>query len=455
MKRVGGLILVLWTVGCGGPGTIDPDGGMSTVDGSVPALDAGSVQADAGTVDAGSPDGGYTPPSACERAAQTRTADIALLDQLRSDVAAAQTTAELDALTIAFFAAVDAQGGAPLTAATGDRVAFIARAAPQTQYSVGGSFNGWMPGVDVLTRVGQSGVWAHERTLSRSTTYAYKMVDGSTWYEDRRARHVVWDGLNRQGPGEFNALVFAELQDSSKGRLVAWRGVRSTELNDARDVFVYVPAAYDHESCPVLPSLYFHDGNEALTRAPFTEAADQTYMAYPQDAALGIYVALPDQTVRMSQYSFGTSWSTGDQYVAFLVDDLLPKIEAAFRVCPGARDRGISGASLGGLISGYAAFERPEVWSYVGSQSGSYFWENDALVNRIQSEAKKPLRWYLDHGCPNDNCNINRTLAGVLTQKGYELEHIEEAGGAHDWAYWKQRLPRLLRYFREGRSGCQ
>lgn len=439
-------------VACGSvaPGVPDASVGQSD-DGGVASLpvDGGT---DAGALsDAGSPDAG-TP--GCDRPAQVRTADIALLDRFRSDVANATTGAQLQALTESFFADVATHGGTPLVSPGGTRVAFIARDAPQIQYSVGGTFNGWTAGVDVLSRVGQSNVYAVERTVPRDGPHAYKMVDGSTWYEDRRARHVVEDGIAREGPGEFNALVHPALGDASKGRLVAWRGVRSERLNDARDVFIYVPAAYDDPTCPTLPSLYFHDGNESLTRAPFRIPADQTYRAYPGEAAVLVFVALPAQDVRMSQYSFGGA-SKGDDYLAFLRDELRPRVEGGFRLCPGARDRGLAGASLGGLISGYGAFRYPEVWGYVGSQSGSYFWENDAMIQMVASSPRKPIRWYLDHGCPDDNCDENRALAAELTQKGYPLRHVEEQGGLHQWPYWQGRLPGLLLYFREGLQGCE
>jgi enterochelin esterase family protein len=426
------LLVVAGVVGCGAPGQGLDDAGQ---DGG---LDAGT---DAGTAED------------CTRAGQTKTAPLALLDALRADLAQASTPAERAALTDGFFARVAEAGGTPLASADGQRVAFVARDAPQTGYSVGGDFNGWTPGVDVLTRVGDSAVWALEKDLPRTQAYQYKMIDGSVWYEDRRARHVVWDGLDRNGPGEFNALVHPGLWDAGKGRLVAWRGVRSEALNDYRDVFVYVPAVYDHASCPRLPSLYFHDGNESLTRAPFTGPADSTYAAHPDEAALLVFVALPDQSVRMKQYTFGGD-NQGDTYLAFLADALRPQVEQALRTCPRAVDRGLSGASLGGLMSGYGAFQNPGVWGYVGSQSGSYFWESDAMLELVKSQAQKPLRWYLDHGCPGDNCDVNRRLKTELEAKGYPLRHVEQAEAKHEWTYWRDRLPGLLRYFREGRQGC-
>ncbi len=82
----------------------------------------------------------------------------------------------------------------------------------------------------------------------------------------------------------------------------------------------------------------------------------------PDESAVLTFVALSDQNVRMDEYTFGTQTALGDAYGDFLVSDLLPKVESNVRVCTSASARGISGASLGGLISTYLAFGRPDVW---------------------------------------------------------------------------------------------
>src|SRR5262249_11538641 len=153
--------------------------------------------------------------------------------------------------------------------------------------------------------------------------------------------------------------------------------------------------------CAVMPHIVFHDGNESLTRGDFAGVANQAGVSY----AL-VFVALASQNVRMDEYTFGTSTALGDQYGDFLVNDLEPILSASYRFCTKAR--GIAGASLGGLISTYLAFERSDVWGFVGSQSGSYFWNSGAMITRASQDPVVPVRFYLDTGCPdaNDNCTV-------------------------------------------------
>lgn len=401
------------------------------------------------------------------RAWETRTADIALLDRLRQDLATAEGA---DAFVERFLRDVAADGGTPLVSRDGsERVAFIARGEPLIGWSVAGDFNDWKSGQLELTALSGTSLYVVELKLTRSRSYGYKLYDGGAAREDLRARNVVWDGVNRYMPGLFNALVYPELRPEDEGRLVAWRGFRSEVLDDARDVFVYLPPGYDPADAPAegevlprFPTLYFHDGNETITRGKFIVEAEKLYAAKPDAASVLVFVALPEQEVRMDQYTFGPPTEIngtqvnpkGDAYLELVATELVPAIDEAFRTCPKPRDRGVAGISLGGLVAAHAGLKQPELFGYVGSQSGTMFWNDEEVKTIVSSSPPVPVRFYLDHGCPNDNCDSNRALASALTGKGYELRHVEAPGAKHDWIYWEERVSNVLDAFREGRAGC-
>lgn len=407
-------------------------------------------------------------PSACDRASQTTTADIALLDCFKPRILAATTQSARDAEVAAFLDAVKQSGGTPLQDRNGGtRVAFIHVGTPTFGYSVAGEMNNWTEGQLKMSKLGDSDLYLAEADLPRTRGYAYKLVDGTGsnahWFEDLRSRQVVWDNIPRSTIGEFNAMVYAEKQDPSLGRLEALRAIASPLLGSSRDVFVYVPAQYDDGTCKSFPSIYFHDGNESVTRGHFNATADSEYAAHPAEAAVLVFVALPTQDVRMNEYepySSTTPNGYGDTYLQMIQDELIPRISQSYRVCSKATDRGVSGASLGGLMSGRAGFERSSTFGFVGSQSGSYFWNNGEELTRASQDPVVPVRWYLDYGCTGsdlsaDNCGVNRQLADALRAKGYAVTQNEEANAQHDWPYWQGRMPALLADFRQGKfAGC-
>jgi enterochelin esterase family protein len=433
--------------GCGGDELDDAAGGQGS---GAAASNGAGASGGAGGGGAGAAGSGGAP-GACDRASATRTAPTALFDALVTDL---DGGADPAAAANAFVGAVSEAGGTPLVDPESERVVFVWRGEPDGAVAVTGSWADWAPGAVAMAKVGDTDVYAGEATLPTGERHQYKIVVGETFLEDRLARHVAWDGIDHHGPGEMNGVVRPEAGDATRGRLVAWRDVPGAATGDTRDVFVYLPAAYDAGDCAPFPVMEVHDGNESLTRVPFQDAADATYLETPAAAAVLVFVALHAQEERMSEYTFGPD-TEGDAYVAFLRDELRPYQAARLRTCTAAADRGIAGASLGGLISAYAAFQSPEAWGFVGSQSGSFFWADAALVDRAAADPVVDVRWYIDHGCPDDNCDSNRDLVAALESRGYALSHVEEPGGAHDWAFWQKRLPGLLRYFREGAAGCR
>ena len=464
------LLTSLCLAACGGSTSTSPDAGLKP---------------DSGTPDAGRPDGGpAVKPDAgpdnspALREENAHTADLALYDALQTDLAGmvGLDAGVREARVQQFLQDVDAQGGTPLTASDGgSTVVFLADGAPASGYSVLGDFNQWVSGQDPLAQVSDTSLYATALDLPRASAYQYKLADGSNVFEDLRAHNVIWDGIDRGAPGQFNARVYPGLIEANQGRLLAWRSVADPTVSLDRDVFVYLPPVYDAARQPVLPLMVFQDGNESLTRTggtngpTFSQVADTVYAEHPEEAAVLVFVDLPKGGDRDAQYTFPPvidsrldpsylPWPTpqGDQYLQFLKDTLLPKVEASFRVCPKAADHGIAGASLGGLIAGYAGVTASDTWGYVGSQSGSYFF-NDVVLNDVQTGPILPVRWYLDTGCPADNCDSNRQLADALAAQGYSLMHIEETStdpDIHDWQHWEARLPFLLQDFRAGIDGC-
>ncbi|MFP2912216.1 alpha/beta hydrolase [Pyxidicoccus sp. 3LFB2] len=427
--------------------------------------------------DGGTSDGGVPQTWACKRDKTVQGAPISLLVELQLEMSRATTPEGRTAAIDRFVAAVAEQGGTPLTSdatTVRPRVAFFVRGEAGKDTFVAGAFNEWSDSATPLVQVRDTDLYVAEVDVPRTGPQPYKLVKAGNYFSDPGARHVEWDGLNLNDVGQFNSLIYPGLQDATKGRLTAWYGVPATTLGDRRDVFVYTPAAYDGPGCPALPVMYFHDGNESLTRESFAQAADSYYALEPQDSAVLVFVALPNQNVRLAQYTFppvlAPEWpdAQGDGYLAFFREDLMPRVERTFRVLTGPENTGIAGASLGGLISVYAGFQMPERFGFVGCQSGSLFWPHDgevdrndgnAMIVRAGQEPKVALRFYVDHGSPTagctrddepggDDCQSSMQFVTALKSRGYSVAHWNEPGAAHDWSFWKKRLPKLLCSFR-------
>ena len=162
----------------------------------------------------------------------------------------------------------------------------------------------------------------------------------------------------------------------------------------------------------------------------------------------------------------------GDAYVAFIADTLKPVIDRDFRTLPDPASTGIAGSSLGGLISLYAMFRRPQTFGLAGVFSPALRWGRRGIFPFVQRAPFAQGRIYMDVGTAEgvglvDGGSSQQTFAQqymnqvrkmdlLLLKKGYrdgqDLLYVEEEGGIHHESAWARRLPAALRFLLDGRG---
>lgn len=139
----------------------------------------------------------------------------------------------------------------------------------------------------------------------------------------------------------------------------------------------------------------------------------------------------------------------GKKYIEFLINTLKPYIDSAYRTLPGRENTGIIGASLGGLISFYAAIRRPDVFSKAGIYSPSY-WVSDSIWTFVMDAEKiHPMRMYQLVGSDEGEVMVNPAIRmnGVLSDLGFSRDEITfriVEGGVHHNSTWGPELRRTL-----------
>lgn len=110
-------------------------------------------------------------------------------------------------------------------------------------------------------------------------------------------------------------------------------------------VHIYTPpvSANDNEMYPVL---YVQDGGSLFV------------------SSLDDYTPWQAPALVEGRPAFGGG---GDAYLEFIVTQVMPYVEARYPVQTGPEHTGIVGASLGGLISMYAAFRYADMFGHIGS----------------------------------------------------------------------------------------
>lgn len=237
------------------------------------------------------------------------------------------------------------------------------------------------------------------------------------------------------------------------GTIKTVKNVWSPQLRNTRDLFVYLPPSYS-QSDRHYPVLYMHDGqnlfDEAIGFAGQEWQVDETMERLATEGLEAIVVGICHMNQqRVPEYNpFPGRWEgLGAKYLNFVIHTVKPMIDRDFRTLNRREATGIMGSSMGGLISLYSFFERPDVFGYAGAMSPA-FWINSGEIYRyVQRAAHVPGKIYLDNGTREGSASrMNSLLVAKGYQPGRDLRYVVEKGAEHTESAWARRLPDALRF---------
>jgi predicted alpha/beta superfamily hydrolase len=231
------------------------------------------------------------------------------------------------------------------------------------------------------------------------------------------------------------------------------RNVWSPQLRNRRQVDVYLPASYAR-SGRRYPVVYVQDGQNLSD--PATAFAGKTWQL---DDILADLAARDIEIIAVGVHHAGAGrieeyspfpdrrhgGGLGDAYLGFLADTLKPRIDRQFRTHRTASHTAIAGSSMGGLISLYAWFARPDLFSRAAALSPSLWYGRDRLFDFIESRPLPSGRLYLDVGTAEGAGTLRdaRAFASVMEERRAgedRFAYSEDRGGRHEESAWSGRL---------------
>jgi hypothetical protein len=176
-----------------------------------------------------------------------------------------------------------------------------------------------------------------------------------------------------------------------------WPQLVGNHLGDpaTRSVLAYLPAAYDREPDRRFPVVYVLHGY-SLTVESWVEPAS-VYGSYLPEAdrlmADGevppMILVFVDGWTRLGGSQYVDSPGAGS-YLSYLVDGVVPWIDARYRTLGRAESRAIQGHSSGGFGALYAAWSRPETFAAIAPSAPDSLYE--VLYPPIFAHAAELLR---------------------------------------------------------------
>jgi enterochelin esterase-like enzyme len=223
--------------------------------------------------------------------------------------------------------------------------------------------------------------------------------------------------------------------------------IHSAVWGDTRTVQVYLPSEYRPDKD--YPLVICHDGSDYLRYAALRTVLDNLITRHE---VAPVIVAFVDGGARNIEYG------AHPDHPRFIVDEVLPAIEARYRIEPGAENRGLMGASFGAVASAWTAWNRPHVFGRLLLQSGSFVYTDvgrhdrgplwDGVVRFVNAWRHRPealfadpaqARVFMSCGVFESLIQYNRGLAPLLRRAEVPVRFIEARDG-HNWICWRDRL---------------
>lgn len=271
------------------------------------------------------------------------------------------------------------------------------------------------------------------------------------------------------------------------GRLVEHPGFPSAHVQP-RDVTVWLPPGYD-DSDASFPVLYMHDGQNLFDagragygvewdvdghvarlaaggqiRPPIVVGVGNTPLRLREYLPSGLIRALPED-MRTDLLGIYGGEPLSDGYLRFLVDELKPFVDSAYRTRSGRDDTVIMGSSMGGLISLHALMIRPDVFGAAGCVSTHWplkieGLENSAALDQWRERLVAAWAGVVRDGLPPPGAHRlyfdrgDETLDAFYAEFQSRIDETVRAAGwgpdrfrslvfpgaAHNEASWNQRL---------------
>jgi len=278
------------------------------------------------------------------------------------------------------------------------------------------------------------------------------------------------------------AIAAAALAGEDAGRDLRLVSFTSATFGNTRTLRVLLPAGYDAPGNRErrYPVLYLNDGQNLFDAGTSTFTGrewrvDETVRELTAAGRIPpIVVVGIDHAGRRERFHEYFPWVDafldppdpephGARYPAFLVDEVIPFVEARYRVARDPEQRGVGGSSAGGLAAINAVVSRPGVFGRLLVESPSIYVDDAHILKAAAGVTTWPSRIALGAGTaegapracdPHDPAEPEvvgdlRRFAALLRRAGVADARIRltvTPCATHDEGAWAQRLPDALAF---------
>lgn len=282
---------------------------------------------------------------------------------------------------------------------------------------------------------------------------------GAEWRVDETAQHLITEGLMEPiiivGVGNTASRTHEYTPTESQFGMT-WPRIDTPQPLASNDTLSALTGRYRIDQAQTLVismqenTLYSALENDG-DPVPLTPVGSRRYYAEAPNVYLTFDINA-DGEIHQILMRNPPAGGRGPQYGRFLVDELLPFINAEYRTQTGPAHTAVGGSSLGGLISMYLGLEYPDVFGHLAVISPSVWWDQRVILSMVADKPKSAQRIWLDMGTAEGAGMLNgaRDLKAALEVKGWQegvdLAYMEDADATHSETAWAGRAEAILRF---------
>lgn len=294
-----------------------------------------------------------------------------------------------------------------------------------------------------------SGVWSFTSPpLDPGFHYYFLFIDGYRFADTSNPVYFGWgrptNGVEIPDPD----LDIHQPRKVPRGE-VGIRPYYSKITESWRDAYVYTPPGYQKDPRKRYPVLYLQHGSGESNTSWSNQGRAGTIM----DNLIADGKCLPMLVVMDRGYAYRPDAKTDERgrmensFEEVWVEEIVPMIEANYRVIADRKHRAIAGLSMGAGQAVRTGLSHLDVFSHLGCFSGGTRNLEEMVGDPKALNRKLDLFWI---GCGTEDGGFERSKAAYasLTSMGVDHEFFSHPG-THEWQAWRLHLsvfaPKLFR----------
>jgi len=255
------------------------------------------------------------------------------------------------------------------------------------------------------------------------------------------------------------------------GTLVYWPDTRSEFLEHPRHISIWLPPGYAENRERRYRVVYMSDGQNLfdprIANTGVDWGVDESMMRVAEAGKVdpAIVVAAWSSPARGLEYS---PWHDAPKYARFLIEELMPRVNAEYRTLTGPKNTFHMGSSMGGLLSFYLVMHHADAFGACGCVS-THFPLSEAVVAEhfrdartaavpdatpyvlrdIEAGMQAPsaARFWFDYGTlaldaeyAPTHARVREWLLAQGKREGQDFVVRSYPGASHNEAAWRARL---------------